>query len=228
MHLPWRAAGTNSRKCSRNGCFSACRASCQCRSSTAWTSWFAKLPDAAPRTDLASGFHPLTSANGIRRPLRRRQTPAHAEGTVHRPCSQPASGRHRHRPFGQDSSRFRHRSGGVGEVVGRFEKQPSPGAVDAAPGPSNNVRKTYGTKPISRKSPGINCRHFWPACDASGTDSAAPGGLFDPEMILQDGIVVPGVGALAGMSLRDPCGLPLEGFLTSAEHACLLSIESCT
>jgi hypothetical protein len=66
----------------RNGCCSDCHASCQCRFLTGLTSWSAKLLDAANWTDPAQGFPFLSSANGIRRALRRRQTPDHAGATV--------------------------------------------------------------------------------------------------------------------------------------------------
>ena len=52
--------------------------------------------------------------------LRRRQTPDHAEGHANDSCPEPAWRRHRSRAFSQDSSRCRHRSGGVGEVVDCF------------------------------------------------------------------------------------------------------------
>lgn len=49
--------------------------------------------------------------------LRRRQTPDHAEGHANDSCPEPAWRRHRRRAFSQDSSRCRHRSGGVKRVV---------------------------------------------------------------------------------------------------------------
>jgi len=145
--------------------------------------------------------------------------PARRDGAM--PSTNPSFARQRATTFGAPNGAGRSSVGRFKEqsrfcisllesIAGAFGRDVTPGTGDTAPGSSKNVRKTYGTKPISRKSPAINCRHFWPAWDASGTDGAAPGGLFDPEMELQDGIVVPGVGAFAGMGLREPCGLPLE------------------
>jgi hypothetical protein len=65
--------------------------------------------------------------------------------------------------------------------------------------------KNYETKPISHKPFIINYENGFAGCFARGR------GLFDPEMGLEDGIVVLGADALAGSKrLRSSGGFPLE------------------
>jgi hypothetical protein len=71
----------------------------------------------------------------------------------------------------------------------------------------------YETKPISHEALTITGYGLW------GRRLADAGSSFDPEMELEDGIVVSGGGALpGGHSLREPGGLARGGFL-DAEFA---------
>jgi hypothetical protein len=74
-------------------------------------------------------------------------------------------------------------------------------------------KKIDGTKPISHKPLIINCQ------DACERRFARDSSSFDPEMELEDGIVIFGVGALAdGQGLRELGALPREG-LRDAQSA---------